>query len=140
VPGLHAAYPDAPIYIHRADTSDLKSAGPMLMPPIDGQVFWDEGDTLTLGALAIEVLHTPGHSRGSVVLRVGDVLFTGDTLFRGSMGRTDLEGGSDNEIMASLKRLAELPGDYKVYPGHEGATTLERERRNNYYMREAMGG
>jgi len=54
------------------------------------------------------------------------------------MGRTDFAGGSYEEIMASLKRLAQLPGDYQVYPGHEGATTLDRERKNNYYMQEAM--
>jgi len=140
VPGVHAAFPNAPIYIHRADASDEKKAPMLLMPAIDGRVFWQDGDTLTLGALTIEVLHTPGHSRGSVVLRVGDVLFTGDTLFRGSMGRTDFEGGSYKDIMDSLKRLAQLPGDYQVKPGHEGTTTLETERKTNFYMQEAMGG
>ena len=84
--------------------------------------------------------HTPGHSKGSVTLKVGDVLFTGDTLFQGSMGRTDLRGGSYEAIMASLKRLGELPGDYHVCPGHMGLSTLERERKTNYYMQEALHG
>ena len=85
------------------------------------------------------MLETPGHTPGSVTLRAGDVLFTGDTLFAGSMGRTDFPGGDEGQIMRSLKRLGELPGDYRVLPGHEEQTTLERERRSNYCLREAMG-
>ena len=84
------------------------------------------------------MLHTPGHSKGSVTLKVGDVLFCGDTLFAGSCGRTDLAGGSYDEIMASLKKLGELPGDYHVCPGHDVTSTLERERRSNPFLREAM--
>lgn len=140
VPGIREAFPDIPVYIHRGDASDEPGAQHLKLPAMEGRVFWDDGDTVRLGSLTIEVLCTPGHSRGSVTLRVGSILFTGDTLFRGSMGRTDLEGGSYQEIMASLKRLAQLPGDYQVYPGHEGATTLDRERRSNYYMQEAMDG
>ena len=77
---------------------------------------------------------------GGVTLKVGDVLLTGDTLFQGSMGRTDFEGGSYAEIMASLGRLGRLSGDYHVLPGHMGASTLEQERKTNYYLREAMEG
>ena len=95
---------------------------------------------MELGGLTIDVLHTPGHSKGSVTLKVGDVLLTGDTLFQGSMGRTDFEGGSYAEIMASLGRLGRLSGDYHVLPGHMGASTLEQERKTNYYLREAMEG
>ena len=84
------------------------------------------------------MLHTPGHSKGSVTLKVGDVLFCGDTLFAGSCGRTDLAGGSYDEIMASLKKLGELPGDCHVCPGHDVTSTLERERRSNPFLREAM--
>ena len=105
---------------------------------MDDLNYYDEGDTLTLGSLTIEVLHTPGHSLGSVVLKVGDALFCGDTLFAGSCGRTDLRGGSYEEILTSLKRLAELEGDYHVLPGHESFSTLERERKTNPYIREAM--
>jgi glyoxylase-like metal-dependent hydrolase (beta-lactamase superfamily II) len=97
-----------------------------------------EGDTVQVGPLTVEVLNTPGHTKGSVTLKVGDVLFTGDTLFRGSMGRTDLPGGSYEQLMKSLGKLGKLPGDYKVYPGHEGFSTLENERQTNYFVQEAM--
>ena len=66
-------------------------------------------------------------------------IFTGDTLFAGSCGRTDLAGGSYEQIMASLKRLGELEGDYYVFPGHDMRSTLDQERRVNYYLREALG-
>ena len=138
VPQLHKALPQAEIYIHRADAN---GAGSQLFP-LAGQIpdlkFYDEGDTLALGDMTIQVLHTPGHSKGSVTLKVGDVLFCGDTLFAGSCGRTDLAGGSYDEIMASLKKLGELPGDCHVCPGHDVTSTLERERRSNPFLREAM--
>lgn len=138
VPQLHQALPQAEIYIHRADAN---GAGSQLFP-LAGQIpdlkFYDEGDTLALGDMTIQVLHTPGHSKGSVTLKVGDVLFCGDTLFAGSCGRTDLAGGSYAEIMASLKKLGQLPGDYHVCPGHDVTSTLERERRSNPFLREAM--
>ena len=138
VPELHQALPQAEIYIHRADAN---GAGSQLFPlagQIPGLKFYDEGDTLALGDMTIQVLHTPGHSKGSVTLKVGDVLFCGDTLFAGSCGRTDLAGGSYAEIMASLKKLGQLPGDYHVCPGHDVTSTLERERRSNPFLREAM--
>ena len=138
VPELHQALPQAEIYIHKADAN---GAGSQLFP-LAGHIpdlkFYDEGDALTLGELTIQVLHTPGHSKGSVTLKVGDVLFCGDTLFAGSCGRTDLAGGSYDEIMASLKKLGERPGDCHVGPGHAVTSTLERERRSNPFLREAM--
>ena len=75
-----------------------------------------------------------------MTLRAEDVLFTGDTLFEGSMGRTDLPGGDEGQIMKSLKRLGELEGNYRVLPGHEGQSTLERERKGNYCLKAAMRG
>ena len=84
------------------------------------------------------MLHTPGHSKGSVVLLWGDAMIAGDTLFAGSCGRTDLFGGSMEEMFASLKRLGQLEGDYQVCPGHGPVTTLETERRTNPYVRHAM--
>ena len=138
VPALHAALPDAKIYIHAADAN---GAGNRLFP-LSGAVkelhFYDEGDTLTLGSLTIHVMHTPGHSKGSVTLLVEDVLFTGDTLFAGSCGRTDLAGGSYEEMLSSLARLGRLGGDYHVCPGHDVTSTLERERQLNPFMQEAL--
>ena len=139
VPDLVKALPGVQVYIHQADAN---GAGFQLFP-LAAQVKdlnnYDEGDTLTLGSLTIEVMHTPGHSKGSVTLKVGDVLFTGDTLFCGSCGRTDLRGGSYEEIMESLKRLGELEGDFHVCPGHDRTSTLERERKYNPFLLEAMG-
>ncbi len=138
VPELHEKLPQAEIYIHQADS---RGAGGRLFPlasQVDDLLLYDEGDVLQLGGLTIEVMNTPGHSLGSVVLKVGDVLFTGDTLFAGSCGRTDLRGGNYEQMLASLKRLALLEGDYHVLPGHDVASTLERERKSNYYMKEAM--
>ena len=139
VPDLVKALPGVQVYIHQADAN---GAGSQLFP-LAAQVKdlnnYDEGDTLSLGSLTIEVLHTTGHSKGSVTLKVGDVLFTGDTLFCGSCGRTDLRGGSYEEIMASLKRLGELEGDFHVCPGHDRTSTLERERKYNPFLLEAMG-
>lgn len=98
----------------------------------------DEGDCIEIGALRFEVLATPGHTPGGLSFRCGEALFTGDTLFRGSCGRTDLPGGDMDEELRSLKKLCSLPGDYEVYPGHMDASTLDRERLLNYYCRQAM--
>ena len=139
VPELHRALPQAKIYIHQADAN---GAGSRLFPlagQVDDLLLYDEGDTLPLGALTIEVLHTPGHSPGSVTLKAGDVLFTGDTLFAGDCGRTDLRGGSWEEILVSLGRLGKLEGNYHVLPGHGGTSDLDTERQVNRYLREGMG-
>ena len=98
----------------------------------------DEGDCIEIGALRFEVLATPGHTPGGLSFRCGEALFTGDTLFRGSCGRTDLPGGDMDEELRSLKKLCSLPGDYEVYPGHMDASTLDRERLLNYSCRQAM--
>ena len=92
-----------------------------------------------MGCLKVEVLATPGHSGGSVTLKCENCLFTGDTLFAGSCGRTDFPDGSMTTILASLKRLGGLEGDFNVFPGHMENSTLERERRYNPYLRQAMG-
>ena len=138
VPALHRVYPQADIYIHQADANGAGSTLFPLTGEVDDLKLYDEGDVIRLGDHEIQVLHTPGHSPGSVTLKVEDVLFTGDTLFAGSCGRTDLRGGSYEQIMQSLKRLGELKGDFHVCPGHEATSTLERERRSNPVLMEAM--
>ena len=138
VPELHQALPEAKIYIHQADAN---GAGSRLFPlagQVDGLLYYDEGDTLPLGSLTIEVIHTPGHTPGSVTLRAEDVLFTGDTLFAGDCGRTDLRGGSWEEILVSLGRLGRLEGNFHVLPGHEGTSDLDTERRINPYLKQGM--
>ena len=141
VADLLAQYPGTPVYIHRLDYTGVDAQ----MFPISAQVppeavtCYDEGDTLPVGGLTVEVLHTPGHSEGSVTLRCGDALFCGDTLFAGSCGRTDFAGGSVEKMMASLRRLGQLEGDLQVLPGHMELSTLDRERRTNPYLRHALG-
>ena len=96
-----------------------------------------DGETLDFDGLRFTVIHTPGHTPGSVCFRCGDSIFAGDTLFAGSCGRTDLPGGSWKDMSASLRRLAALEGDFAVYPGHGEATTLEAERAGNPYVQMA---
>ena len=100
--------------------------------------YYDDGDVITVAGILFEVLATPGHTPGSVTLKAEDVLFTGDTLFRGSAGRTDLEGGDAEALLASLRKICELEGDYEVYPGHMDPSSLVREKNFNFYCRKAM--
>ena len=104
----------------------------------DGRLSWyAEGDVMKAAGFEFTVLETPGHSPGSVTLKCESALFTGDTLFRDSCGRTDLGGGDLDTLLASLRRLSALEGDFEVYPGHADSTTLSRERIFNGYMRHA---
>lgn len=127
----------APIFIHRADTTGEPESYRYMAP--EGTRFYADGDTVTVGSLRFRVLETPGHSPGSVTLMVEDCLFTGDTLFEGSCGRTDLSGGDFDRLMASLRRLGDIPGNYEVYPGHMDPTTLDIEKASNRYLRYAKG-
>jgi glyoxylase-like metal-dependent hydrolase (beta-lactamase superfamily II) len=125
----------APAYIHRSDTYP-PGDGSHKLKVFDGLKTYAEGDVIAVGGLNFTVLETPGHSPGSVTLQCENALFTGDTLFCDSCGRTDL-GGSMDEMLVSLKRLSALDGDFEVYPGHGESTTLAREREFNYYVRYA---
>ena len=97
--------------------------------------FCEDGEEISAAGLTFSVLETPGHTRGSVCYLCSDALFSGDTLFAGSCGRTDLPGGDWATIQQSLKRLAALEGSYTVYPGHGNSTTLASEKKYNPYMR-----
>ncbi len=100
-----------------------------------------EGDVLKAGAAQLSVLHTPGHSPGSIVLVGEDAVFSGDTLFAGSVGRTDLPGGDTRALVEAVRhKLFTLETDLAVYPGHGPATTLERERVSNPFVGERAGG
>ncbi len=96
-----------------------------------------DGDELDFGDGVIRVISTAGHTEGSVCFMIGDLLFTGDTLFCGSMGRVDFPTGSQEQMCASLRRLARLEGNFAVYAGHGEPTTLEIERKTNIYMKRA---
>lgn len=124
----------APLYAHPAD----RALPSWLTHGLEWTHDLADGQTLDLDGLHLQVLHTPGHTPGGVCFLCGDQLFAGDTLFAGSCGRTDLPGGSWDEMRASLRRLAALEGDYRVYPGHGDATTLAAERRENPYLQMAL--
>jgi len=130
----------AAAYIHESEVNRSGQRGRHKLDDNGKLSFYSEGDVITVGNLEFKILETPGHSLGSVTIMCEDALFTGDTLFRCECGRTDLEGGSDEVMMQSLKRLAELDGDYEVYPGHADASTLDYERNFNRYMKHAVGG
>lgn len=123
---------DCDVYICPEDLAmpPQLTAGPLYYTHTYG-----EGDVLQIAGLTIRVIRTPGHTPGSVCLIVEDTIFSGDTLFEGSCGRTDLPGGDWAQILQSLKRLKSMDRDYKVCPGHGGATTLAEERMYNPYMR-----
>ena len=135
---LRAKWPDVPVYLNHRDQYEGDAYLQQLFPPVPGAKDYDEGDTVQVGGLTVDVMATPGHSEGSVTLRCGDVLLCGDTLFAGSCGRTDFPGGSVKKIMASLKRLGSLEGDLQVYPGHMETSTLDQERSWNPYLHQAM--
>ena len=134
----------AALYLHRLDDG-VTIGGDYYRynAPPDAR-FYADGDTVRVGSLCFTVMETPGHTPGSVTLACTQegtedkALFTGDTLFRGSCGRTDFPGSSTDAMMSSLRRLYQLPGDWEVYPGHMDPTTLDRERRTNYFMMAAL--
>jgi len=120
------------VYLCAEDLSmpPMMTAGPLYYTDC-----YEEGSCLNLAGLTIRVIQTPGHTPGSVCLMVQNALFSGDTLFSGSCGRTDLPGGDWNVITRSLQRLAKLDRDCTVYPGHGESTTLAWEKKYNPYMR-----
>ena len=127
-----AAETGCKVYIHPEDLSlpPMMTAGPLYYTHT-----YSEPDTLNLAGLTLSVLHTPGHTPGSVCLLTENALFSGDTLFCRSCGRTDLPGGDWATIVASLKRLASFQTNYWVFPGHGESTTLAEEKRYNPYLR-----
>ena len=134
----------AKVYIHEADAGMLKSSRMSLavltgglVTPADPDVLLHGGETLDLAGLSIDVIHTPGHTKGGVcyALKSERKLFVGDTLFLEGAGRTDFPGGSEKELYHSIAdRLFPLEGDFNVYCGHEEETTLEHERRENPFV------
>lgn len=109
--------------------------GEIKIAPVDADVIVNDGDKIPFGEKSIEIIHTPGHTSGSCCYIIDDILFSGDTLMAGSMGRTDFPTGNDDEIIESLRRIKNLKGDYKVYCGHGSETTLDYERKNNFCMK-----
>ena len=131
---LLAAAPDARVYVGDQDKDDPCDMAYDLLTYTDT---YQDGDTVEAAGLSFRVLGTPGHTPGSVCLLCGEALFSGDTLFAGSYGRTDFKGGSMQDMYASLRKLAALPPQTRVLPGHGPESTIEDELRTNPYLREA---
>ena len=142
----------ASVVIHSKEAKSLGSLHQRVLVRLMGgkpvprpDVLVEEGDRLEIGPCAVRVLHTPGHSPGGICLLAEGHLFSGDTLFVGSVGRTDLPGASWEELSASLReKVLGLPGSTRVWPGHDygGALTnlLDAEKRENPFLREIIGG
>ena len=132
----------AEILIHAEDASMLSSSGqaqPFLLDsgaePCAADRTLKEGDKIRFGEATLEVLHTPGHTPGGISLVTDKMIFTGDTLFCGSVGRTDLAGGSFSKLIDSIKgKLLAKEDDYLIYPGHGPATSIEDERKQNPFL------
>ncbi|MBS4021100.1 MAG: MBL fold metallo-hydrolase [Dethiobacter sp.] len=133
---------DVPILIHEKD-GEMSSKPHASLSAFLGKMklaepdrLLKQGDKITVGTLVFEVIETPGHTKGSITLSAGGVLFTGDTLFAGSIGRTDLPGGSFKEIISSIKeKLLVYPDETVVYPGHGPETTIGDEKKYNPFLR-----
>ena len=127
----------APVYVHADDVRGLTDARYSVMPidePITADHLLQDGDVITVGELTFTVLHTPGHTTGSVCYRIENVLFAGDTLFSGGIGRTDFPGGDMTTMRQSLKCVCALPDELSVVCGHGEETTIGYEKRTNPFL------
>lgn len=131
-----------PILIHKFDAFMLEDSaereigealGLRSFSPSADKLLLD-GDSIDVGKISLRIIHTPGHSRGSISLLGEKAVFTGDTLFAGSIGRTDFPDSSENDMLSSLKKLAELPDDFVAYPGHGPMTSIGEEKRSNPFL------
>jgi len=136
-------YTNAKVAIHKDDApmvrngeKNLSSRMAMGTVEIEPDILLDEDDVIEFGKLSGKVIHTPGHTPGGISLKIEDSLFTGDTLFAGSIGRTDFEGSSYDSIINSIKtKLIVFPDETRVYPGHGPSTSIKMEKRNNPFLR-----
>lgn len=135
-------YTNAQLAVHKLDESLLKNglknfSSKMAtgIVELNADILLENRDIISFGGLECHVIHTPGHTPGCISLKIEDSLFTGDTLFAGSIGRTDFEYGSYEEIINSIKsKLLTLPDNTKIYPGHGPSTTLKREKEYNPFI------
>ena len=133
-----------PVMIHKDDLEMVKNhalnlSGNMAMGAIsfEADTLLKDGDKIEFGDKYLKVIHTPGHTEGGICLYYPGILITGDTLFEGSIGRTDLFGGDYDSLMASIKnKLLQLPDNTIIYPGHGGVSTLKKEKMTNHFLRD----
>lgn len=114
---------------------NLSAQLPGLLVEFDADEYVQEGDVIELGSLKLKVIHTPGHTKGGMCIKVGEHIFTGDTLFAGSIGRTDFYGGDYKKMEKSLKKLEKHDDDITIYPGHGPNSNLKIEKTTNPFMR-----
>lgn len=128
----------APVYVCPREENADKVGKPLGFSIPEGALFYDDGDEIDISGLHFKIISTPGHTEGGVTIICEDSLFVGDTLFRGSVGRTDFPGGDFMQILKSLKKISQLGENFDVYSGHGDATTLAFERAHNPYMKRAL--
>ncbi|MDQ6879532.1 MAG: MBL fold metallo-hydrolase [Candidatus Dormibacteraeota bacterium] len=141
LPALREAFGAVPVAVHDTERKVLTEGKPLRrefaadLPPVDNVSSLTENEHYQAGSLDFEVLHTPGHSPGGVTLKIGKLLFTGDALFAGSIGRSDFQNSDGGALIEGIRsRLLSLPDDFVVYSGHGPATTIGRERRLNPFL------
>jgi glyoxylase-like metal-dependent hydrolase (beta-lactamase superfamily II) len=142
VSGFLKTHPEAKVVIHKEDEAFLtdtvlshsKMHG-LTQEPVKADILVADGDVLPFDDTEFKVVHTPGHTRGSVVYLLNDLMFSGDTLFQMSCGRTDFPESDPASMRPSLQKLAALEGNYHVLPGHNGFSDLDFERKNNPFMK-----
>jgi hydroxyacylglutathione hydrolase len=120
-----------PICIHALDEHYLNELGESIPP---ANILLEDGTVLKFGQSTLKVMHTPGHTLGGISLVGEKLVFTGDTLFAGGIGRTDFGGGSDRDMKLSLEKLMCLPDDYVVFPGHGAVSSIGEEKRVNPFL------
>jgi glyoxylase-like metal-dependent hydrolase (beta-lactamase superfamily II) len=130
------------VYIHTEDAEALNNGSMNFSKSMFGKgisikadVELEDGDMITLGELKFEIIHTPGHTRGGICIKVGNIMMTGDTLFSNSIGRTDFPGGSFEEIIKSIKdKIFKYEDDTVIYPGHMSPSTIKKEKQYNPFV------
>lgn len=132
---------NAPILIHQYDAPMLAKSGSVLsfIFPLESSspaadTFIKDGDLIECAGMKLKVLHTPGHTPGGISLLIDDSIFTGDTLFSGSIGRSDLPGGSQEVLLNSIKKILSLDENLIIYPGHGPSTTVRQELHSNPFI------
>lgn len=137
------SHTNAPVAIHKEDeyllndgNSNLSSMMAMGSMELEANLLLDDGDSMSFGDLTAKVIHTPGHTPGGISIKIKNNLFTGDTLFAGSIGRTDFPGSSYEKIISSInEKLIIYSDDTKVYPGHGPSSTIGREKETNPFIK-----
>lgn len=129
-----------PVYMSKEEMDWIQSHGKSdqlffgTQAPLESELTVVSPGKQTIGSFEVDAILAPGHSAGSVMYLIGNDLFSGDVLFQGSIGRTDLPGGNPEDMIASLSLIKNLPGNYTVYPGHGPASTLDYEKTHNPYL------